>query len=104
MTRFPILVLAFLLTACSEPTAVNPNIVIIFTDDQGYGDIGCFGATGFSTPHLDRMASEGMRFTNFYVAQAVCSASRAALMTGCYSNRVSILGALFPGERIGLNE
>src|ERR1044071_10488587 len=59
-----------------------PNIVIIFTDDQGYGDVGCYGAKGFTTPNLDRMAKEGTRFTNFHVAQAVCSASRAALLTG----------------------
>ena len=65
-----------------------PNIVIIFTDDQGYGDVGCYGAKGFATPNLDRMAREGMRFTDFYVAQAVCSASRTALLTGCYPNRV----------------
>ena len=64
-----------------------PNIVIIFTDDQGYGDVGCFGAQGFQTPHLDRLAREGRRFTNFHVAQPVCSASRTALLTGCYPNR-----------------
>ncbi|HHK41366.1 MAG TPA: arylsulfatase, partial [Planctomycetaceae bacterium] len=54
-----------------------PNIVLIFTDDQGYSDVGCFGARGFQTPNLDRMASEGTKFTSFYVAQAVCTASRA---------------------------
>ena len=71
----------------------QPNIVIIFTDDQGYADVGCFGAEGFETPNLDKMASEGMKFTDFYVAQAVCGASRAALLTGCYPNRVGMLGA-----------
>ena len=81
----------------------KPNIVIIFTDDQGYADVGCFGAKGFVTPNLDRMAEEGMRFTSFYVSQAVCSASRASLLTGCYSERVSIRGALMPWARIGLN-
>ena len=80
-----------------------PNIVVIFTDDQGYGDLGCYGARDFETPHIDRMASEGIRFTNFYVAHPVCSASRAALLTGCYSSRVSIHGALFPNSEIGLN-
>ncbi len=79
------------------------NIAIIFTDDQGYADVGCFGAQGFATPNLDRMAAEGMRFTSFYVSQAVCSASRASLLTGCYSERVSIQGALGPRARIGLN-
>jgi len=79
-----------------------PNIVIVFTDDQGYADVGCFGAEGFETPNLDRMAAEGMRFTNFHVAQAVCSASRAALLTGCYPNRIGILGALGPNAKHGI--
>ncbi len=80
-----------------------PNFVIIFMDDLGYADIGSFGAKGYATPNLDRMAREGMRLTNFYAAQAVCTASRAALLTGCYSNRVSLPGALFPNSPIGLN-
>jgi len=83
--------------------AQPPNIVIIFTDDQGYADVGGFGAEGFETPHLDRMAAEGRKFTNFHVAQPVCSASRAALLTGCYPNRIGIHGALGPGSRIGLS-
>ncbi len=74
-----------------------PNIVIVFADDLGYGDIGPFGAAGSATPHLDKMAKEGRKFTNFYVAQAVCGASRAALLTGCYPNRIGMLGA--PGPR-----
>ena len=82
----------------------NPNFVIIFTDDQGYHDVGVFGATDIETPHLDRMAAEGIRFTDFYVGQPVCSASRAALLTGCYPNRVGILGALNPSSTIGINE
>jgi len=91
-------------TEQKKTNGVLPNIVIIFTDDQGYGDLGSFGATGFETPHLDRMAAEGMRFTQFYVSQAVCSASRAALMTGCYSNRVSIFGALSNTSDHGIAE
>jgi len=81
----------------------TPNIILIFTDDQGYGDIGCYGATGFETPNLDKLASQGMRFTNHYSAQPVCSASRAGLLTGCYPNRIGISGALFPNHEIGLN-
>ena len=81
----------------------NPNIVIIFTDDQGYADVGCFGAEEYETPNLDKMASEGMRFTDFYVAQAVCGASRAALLTGCYPNRISMLGAPGPKSKHGIN-
>lgn len=79
----------------------RPNIVVVYADDLGYGDLGCFGSKN-PTPNLDRMAKEGIRFTNFYVAQAVCSASRAALMTGKYSNRAGILGALGPGSKNGL--
>ncbi len=85
------------------PVERPPNIVIIFADDLGYGDLGVYGATGHTTPHLDRMAAEGMRFTDFYVAQPVCSASRAALLTGCYSNRVGISGALGPRSKIGIS-
>ena len=91
------------LTSCSKNNKRLPNIVLIFTDDQGYADVGTYGAKGFTTPNLDKMASQGMRFTSFYVSQAVCSASRASLLTGCYSERVSIQGALNPWTNIGLN-
>ena len=80
--------------AAAKPQAKDlPNIVIIFADDQGYQDVGCFGSPKIKTPNLDRMAKEGMRFTDFYVAQPVCGASRAALLTGCYPNRIGMLGA-----------
>lgn len=82
--------------------ADRPNIVLIFTDDQGYGDVGCFGATDVKTPNIDRLAKEGRRFTDFYVAQAVCTASRAALMSGCYPNRVSLSGALNHTSTVGI--
>ena len=75
-----------------------PNIVLIFTDDLGYNDIGCFGSTTIRTPHLDEMAEQGMRFTDFYVASSVCSASRAALLTGCYPQRVGVTGVFFPNR------
>ena len=81
----------------------SPNIIIIFTDDQGYGDLGCYGATKFETPHIDSMAKEGLLFTDFYVSQAVCSASRASLMTGSYAERVGVQGALSPWEVGGLD-
>ena len=80
-----------------------PNVVVIFIDDMGYGDIGPFGATGYATPNLDRMAGEGMKFTDFEVSSAVCSASRAALMTGCYHRRVGIAGALGPRATHGIS-
>jgi arylsulfatase len=79
-----------------------PNVVIVFADDLGYGDPGCYGGTRAPTPHIDRLAREGVRCTDFHVAQPVCSASRAALLTGCYPNRVSIAGALGPNARHGI--
>ncbi len=90
-------------TAQTERQSSTPNIIVIFTDDQGWADIGVNGAEGFETPNLDRMAAEGVRFTDFYVAQPVCGASRCALLSGCYPNRVGILGAPGPGSRIGIN-
>ncbi len=106
--------LSVLVTTASSPlrsgtvpadgaSEVGPNVVVIFTDDQGYRDVGCYGAVGFETPHLDRLAAEGLRFTSFYVSQAVCSASRASLLTGCYANRIGILGALGPWSEHGLH-
>ena len=85
-------------------TDTKPNFVIIFADDQGYGDLGCFGSTKIKTPHIDRIAEEGRRFTNFMVASPVCTPSRAALMTGCYPKRVGMhQHVLFPASTKGLN-
>ncbi|MBN1456606.1 MAG: sulfatase [Sedimentisphaerales bacterium] len=93
-------VAGFALQGCVErlrtSAAKKPNFVIIFTDDQGYADVGSYGAKGFKTPHLDRMAEEGMRFTDFYVAGPVCSPSRAALLTGCYPQRVGMYDVIGP--------
>jgi arylsulfatase A len=86
-----------------KASADKPNFVIIFADDQGYQDVGCFGSPNINTPNLDRMASEGMKFTDFYSAASVCSPSRAALLTGCYPPRVGITKVLFPRDNIGLN-
>ncbi|MDF1799234.1 MAG: sulfatase-like hydrolase/transferase [Planctomycetota bacterium] len=86
-----------------EPERRPPNVVLVFTDDQGFGDLGCYGADDIPTPHIDRLASEGLRFTDFLVSQAVCSASRASLLTGCYAERVGVQGALGAGARVGLN-
>jgi arylsulfatase len=83
--------------------ADRPNVVVIFVDDMAYADIGPFGATPYATPNLDRMAREGRRFTNFHVSQPVCSASRASLLTGSYSNRLGIHGALGPNATHGLD-
>ncbi len=81
-----------------------PNFVIIFTDDQGYQDLGCFGSPNIRTPNIDRMAAEGTMFTGFYVPAPLCSPSRAALMTGCYPRRVGLAqGVLRPDSRLGIN-
>jgi len=104
---FVLIAVGTILPACHGTTTAAealPNFVIMFTDDQGYQDVGCFGSPLIETPHLDRMAAEGMRFTDFYAAQAVCSASRAALITGCYPNRIGILGALGPKSTHGIHE
>lgn len=88
--------------ASDEAASRPPNVVIVFTDDQGWGDVGVHGAEGYATPNLDRLAREGAELTDFYVAQPVCSASRAALLTGCYPNRIGIHGALGPGSKHGI--
>ena len=85
-----------------SPTS-PPNVVLIFMDDLGYGDLEAYGGYPQRTPHLNALAASGMRFTNFYAAQAVCSASRAALLTGCYPNRLGISGALMPWSTTALN-
>ncbi len=86
----------------------RPNIVLINCDDLGYGDPGCYGSKNHDTPALDRMAAEGMRFTDFYMAAPICSPSRSAMMTGCYAERVGLetgveICVLRPGEPIGLS-
>ena len=82
----------------------KPNFIIIFTDDQGYNDLGCFGSKTIRTPHIDRMAKEGRKFTNFLVGSSVCTPSRAALLTGCYPKRVALhKHVLFPTSKIGLS-
>lgn len=102
--RSVLLALSFALVAGSAPAQDRlPNLVVIFVDDMAYADIGPFGGD-VPTPNLDRMAREGTRFTDFSVATAVCSASRAALLTGCYHRRVGISGALGPRANHGLHE
>lgn len=98
-----VLAIALITTRPSESAESPPNVVIIFIDDMGYADIHPFGDTGYPTPNLDRMAAEGRKFTDFCVSSAVCSASRSALMTGCYHKRIGISGALGPKSNIGIN-
>ena len=81
----------------------SPNVILIYADDLGYGDLGCYGSTN-RTPHLDRMAADGVRFTQFYSANPVCSPSRAALLTGRYPTRAGVPRVLFPTVTVGLPE
>lgn len=102
MTQFfKILVLFFAFTSCKQQSP--PNVIFILTDDQGYGDLGSYGATDIATPNLDQLAANGARFTSYYATQPVCSASRASILTGCYSDRIGIHNALGPGAKVGLN-
>jgi len=108
ITLFGFTVLA-LMNGCQETKKEEvlerpPNVILIFTDDQGYNDVGVFGAADIATPHLDQMAKEGTMLTSYYAAQAVCSASRAGILTGCYPNRIGIHNALGPGNTHGINE
>lgn len=100
-----LLALASLGHAVTAAVANRPNVVIIFADDLGYGDLGCYGSPVIRTPHLDRMAAEGLRFTDFYSAAEVCTPSRAALLTGRYPIRSGMCGdrrVLFPDSKGGL--
>lgn len=105
MRYFNFLLVALLFYSCNTPVKSDqsPSIIIILTDDQGYQDLGSYGSPDIETPHLDQMAQQGVRLTNFYSAQAVCSASRAGILTGCYPNRIGIHGALMPNSKKGLN-
>ena len=91
----------FLILSCSQEKP--PNVIFILTDDQGYGDIGIYGAKDIETPHLDELARNGAYFTSYYATQPVCSASRASIMTGAYSDRIGIHNAYSPGSKVGLN-
>ena len=81
-----------------------PNIIVVFADDLGYGDLGCYGQKAYKTPHIDSIAANGVRFTDFHSSQPVCSASRASLLTGCYANRIGIHGALGPAAKNGIHD
>ncbi|MDB5341419.1 MAG: sulfatase, partial [Planctomycetaceae bacterium] len=105
MRLYQIIGLLVLTLTASVAGAERPNVVIIFADDLGYGDLGCYGSPTIRTPHLDRMAAEGLRFTDFYSAAEVCSPSRAALLTGRYPIRSGMCGhrrVLFPNSKGGL--
>ncbi len=93
-----------LLAEVSTGEEAKPNFIIIFTDDQGYGDLGCFGSKTINTPNIDQLAARGRKYTSFYVPCSVCSPSRAALLTGCYPKRIGMHEhVLFPKSEYGLN-
>jgi arylsulfatase A len=81
------------------PASTRPNVVLIVLDDMGYGDLGCYGCTDIRTPNIDRLAKQGVKFTNFYSNGPVCTPTRAGLMTGRYQQRVGLEWAISPGER-----
>ena len=88
----------------AQATTKRPNFVVIFTDDQGYGDLSCFGSEKVQTPRIDQMAADGMKLTSFYVAAPYCSPSRAALMTGSYPRRIGLTSGVFlAADKRGLN-
>src|ERR1044071_4169216 len=89
---------------CGIAQQQQPNIIIYFVDDLGYGDLSCYGSKAINTPNLDKMASEGIRLTSFITASSVCSPSRAGLLTGRYPTRVGITRVLFPTDNTGLPE
>ena len=93
----------FFILSCKKERFVSPNIIFILTDDQGYGDLGVYGAKDILTPNIDFLASQGARFTSYYATQPVCSASRASILTGSYADRLSIHGAFMPNSKKGIN-
>lgn len=110
--RLFILLATFFLSLCANletdaqdeaAKAPRPNVIIIFMDDMGWGDVGFNGATGPRTPHLDQMARDGRRFNDFYVGCSVCTGSRTALMTGCHFRRLGMKPVLFPDSPQGLH-
>jgi arylsulfatase len=106
--NLPLVLFILIIFSCAEEKKeskpeIPPNIILIFTDDQGYQDVGVFGSPNIETPNLDQMAQEGIRLSSFYSAQPICSASRAGILTGCYPNRIGIHNALGPGSPIGIN-
>lgn len=102
VTRRAIFLILFLAGLASHAEERPPNFIVVMTDDQGYGDLGCYGAEKIRTPNLDRMAAEGTRFTGFYSSNPVCTPSRAGLLLGRYGARNNLHRVLFPKDSTGL--
>jgi arylsulfatase A-like enzyme len=102
--KFIVLISYLVFAGCTTDSKERPpNVIFILTDDQGYADLGIYGAQDIQTPNLDRLANEGAYFTSYYATQPVCSASRASILTGCYPDRIGIHNAYSPGSKVGLN-
>jgi len=100
----PLALTLFFVSSCSlEPISKTPNVIFILTDDMGFSDLGSYGSKMINTPNLDLLASEGALLNSYYSSQAVCSASRASILTGSYPNRIGISGALGPNSKTGIN-
>src|SRR4051812_19170367 len=107
MKRIVYFLLLFIGVLAGAVAAEKPNIIIILADDMGYGDLGCYGHPSIRTPNLDRMAAEGLRFTDFYAGQSLCTPSRASLLTGRLAVRSGMAGGpgrhvLYPADKGGL--
>jgi arylsulfatase A-like enzyme len=104
MKHYMLFFIVFSLIACKKAALdLPPNVIFILTDDQGFGDLGIYGAEDIKTPNLDKMAAEGALMTSYYATQPVCSASRASIMTGCYPDRIGIHNAFGPGSKVGIH-
>jgi arylsulfatase A-like enzyme len=105
MKKIAFILIGFLfINSKPKPITKTPNVILIFMDDMGYGDLSCYGASTYRTPNIDKLANEGIRFTNFLATQPICTASRTALMTGCYPNRVNLTAALMPYHKTGIHQ
>jgi len=101
---FITLFILILFSSCKKDDTVNsPNVIFVLTDDLGFADLSSYGSKMINTPNLDSMASEGALLTSYYSTQAVCSASRASILTGSYPNRIGFSGALGPNSKKGIN-
>ena len=98
-----IIIIVIFIFGCEKSHDKPPNIVFILTDDLAYADLSSYGSEFITTPNIDKMANDGVKLTSYYAAQAVCSASRAAILTGCYPNRLGISGAFGPNSKKGIN-
>ncbi|MEK6239618.1 MAG: sulfatase-like hydrolase/transferase, partial [Planctomycetales bacterium] len=96
--RFACTAFLVCVVSSSADASERPNVIFLLTDDLGYSDVGCYGASKVKTPHIDRLAAEGIRFTNFHAAASICSPSRAAFLTGAYPQRAGLYMGINPNR------